>query len=684
MASFPVTYRPDLGSFIVPLADREELANIGHKAQKKLDLRLRCMGAVWAAANKKAMYGQLAAQLGSMKGFSAVQIKRAWLAFKAAEYDWRVLVDEYHRPDKKVGRGHPPAFITYWCGLALSYQRNGTAQAYQELKRLWKLGESIPGFGTWREWYQNKYPFRAVPAICPRLPAGWSETNLRNYLPSEVEITVIRDGYFAAHAGLPQMARDRSGLRPLEVLAFDDVQTDFRTLALQANQVCKLRGLFAQCVGSAVIAEHFTGAVLSDDEDREKGIVKDDMRLLIYTILRKYGIPRDWTMHFLVENATATISDADEQFLKQLSDGRIVVIRTAMHERGALPGFVSERWGSPWQKGSLESFFNLLHNALSAAPGQAGKNPITDKTGYIDALAKDVRALALATDGLPADLRQALSFGMLREDKAQSFVRDMVHRLNLRDNHSLQGFEKIPLWRLHEADAPRPIEELPPALRDHVKLEWVMESPLARMTRMVKGAKFDVPSDAALAPLLNDKVKVKVKRPYQIEFTWRGEKRTFFKQDERLRKEGTPFIGLFDPRDFTYLHLHDEAMAYVTTAPLQALVPWLDHDAIHAEQKRIMAARESLIGAAHATQAAKIRENADRQEANNAVIAEATMRIRQGETPFEAAEAAGAAALGAQTAINAASRKTTKAAAKKRDSINSQLASLGREDPSQQ
>jgi hypothetical protein len=678
MPNLPATYRPDMGTFIVPLADREELANIGDKAQKKLDLRLRCMAAVCAATNKKAEYASLASRLGSMKGFSAVQIKRAWLAFKAAEYDWRVLVDEYHRPDKKVGRGHPPAFVTYWCGLALSYQRNGTAQAYQELKRLWKLGESIPGFGTWREWYQTRYPGRATPAICPRLPDGWSENNLRQYLPSEVEISIIRDGYAASHAGLPQMARDRSGLRPLEVLAFDDVQADFRVLSLAANQVCKLRGLFAQCVGSAVIAEHFTGAVLSDDEERERGIVKDDMRLLIYTILRKYGIPRDWTMHLLVENATATISDADEKFLKQLSDGRIVVIRTAMHERDALPGFVAERWGSPWQKGSLESFFNLLHNALSATQGQAGKNPITDKTGYIDALAKDVRALALATDGLPADLRQALIFGLLREDKAQSFVREMVHRLNLRDNHSLQGFEKIPLWRLHEADAPRPIEELPPALRDHVKLEWVMESPLARMTRMVKGAKFDVPSDAALAPLLNDKVKVKVKRPYQIEFTWRGEKRTFFKQDERLRKEGTPFIGLFDPRDFTYLHLHDEAMAYVTTAPLQALVPWLDHDAIHAEQKRIMAARESLIGTAHATQAAKIRENADRQEANNAVIADGILRMRDGETPFDAAEAAAQAALSQQTAITQRAAKVSKSAAKKRDSINSQLAELSR------
>jgi len=57
---------------------------------------------------------------------------------------------------------------------ALRVQHGGNKRAaVRALVRAWRAGEHVPGFGTWREFFQP------APASCPdALPQGWSERNL--------------------------------------------------------------------------------------------------------------------------------------------------------------------------------------------------------------------------------------------------------------------------------------------------------------------------------------------------------------------------------------------------------------------------------------------------------------------------------------------------------------------------
>lgn len=673
-------YIPDIG-FIVPLEEREEFAALKADVRRKAELMLTCMTRVMRAKNRKAAYVQLAADCAGMNGFSAVSIKRTWRAFHAAGYDWRACVANYHRADKKAEReldrkALPKIFINEWKRRSENNQR-ASKPAYRALVRDWKAGVSIPGYGTWREWYAVEFPGRALPDLCRRIPRGWSYTNLIRHLASDAVITVMRDGFFAAHSQLPQICRDRSELRSLELVCFDDFQTDFRVTRPDLAQVCKMVGLAAQDVGSAFVIEHGVGAATKDDDDHRKGLARADMRLLAHTILRKYGVPTDWIMHWLVENNVATFSPEDRIFLQRLSKN-LRVHNTAMTRREALPAGWGERFGSPWAKGWLESLFNLFHNEAAALPGQFGLNQLHGKTGAIDAKMSEALALFEAVQHLPVDVRTRLRTGLLTEEDARVAVRDIFQRINSREEHRLQGFQKIAHWRLTEDDPWRALSECPPAIRDHVKIGHLLERPVERFARLALGTKFQRVSEVALMPLLNDKARVTVTRPYQIAFRWRDEKRTFHFQDERLRKEGTPFIAHFNPRDFNCIHLYSEAGEYVCTMPLFDLAPVLDAEAIRRAQATAKAAQNHLLAQSQAVHAEDAKRRVDDTEHNNAVIAEATMRLRDGADPIGEAEIAAAAAQAAQTAINAGARKQTRREAKKRDDINSQLAELSR------
>lgn len=672
---------PELRTYCPPVEDGQELATLKAEVRAKLDLLLRCMATIQLAPQKKAAYERLATELRGYHGLSASTLKRDFRAFRASGYDWRVLVPDYNRPDKVRARGLPAEFLTEWRRRAENNQRCA-APAYRDLLRDWKAGVSIPGYGTWREWYAATYPTRRLPATCPTdKPPGWSYNNLLNKLASGAEITVLRDGFFAAHSLLPQIQRDRSQLRFLEVVAFDDFQTDFRVAVPSLGQVCKLIGLAAQCIGSAVVVQHAVGASIKDDDDHRRGIIQADMRLTLHTLFAKYGLPRDYTQHLLVENATAAITEPDELLITRITAGRTKIIRTAMHEAAALPGGWAERFGSPQQKGWIEAVFNLFHNEAAALPGQFGLNQLEGKTGTIDKLTKEAEALYKAAKGLPEDILRTITTGLLTEEQARVAVQEIFNRINNRDSHKLQGFAKITRWRLRDCDEWLDLASLPPELRDvpGLQIKDFIETPIERMVRLLKATRFDAISPIALIPLLNEKRLVKVKRPYQIEITHKGQRRLYHLQDERLRLEGTPFVAVYDERDMSCLHLHDEGMAYKCTAPVFESVPVLDAAALDAaveKSKRAQAALLSSLRARHADDARSLLAN--REEAN-ALIADAAVRLSQGRDSMQEAtqaEDAAMAMIAAQQATKAAIAKQEKRSARRREAVDTAEAEL--------
>ena len=93
--------------------------------------------------------------------------------------------------------------------------------AIRLLYRQWQAGESIPGYGTWQEWFMDTHEHYPLPQECPPdLPRGWSRQNLRRYIPEDAELALAREGVSAARNLLPDVITTREGLRPLEVVMF--------------------------------------------------------------------------------------------------------------------------------------------------------------------------------------------------------------------------------------------------------------------------------------------------------------------------------------------------------------------------------------------------------------------------------------------------------------------------------
>lgn len=668
--------------FYPTLAQQAIIDELDLAVRNTLELWLIVMGRCHVAQNRKATYAALEAEMKSsqLPGFSKGNIKRVFLAFKAANWDWRILVPNYHLPLADAPRGNLPVkFVTWWQRFAGTYS-GGTRAAWTELQRLWKAGAEIEGYGTWMSWWQERHKGQRLPAIAPDLPAGCSYENLLDKLPKGAELTVVREGFFAATAELPIMRRDRSGLRVLELISWDDKQLDFRIAVPGLAQVCKLLGLFAMDVKTASIPEHAAGARSETDEGVQRSLTRSSGRALVFQFLRRYGVPRHYAMHLLFENASFAIDQHDADFLKRISAGRIVVDRTPMRSGRLMAGGPVEVYGAPQAKGWEESYFNLLDGAVSAIAGQAGRNPLTAKKGDIDAVEKETLQLLKISRDLPEAIRDLVKLPILTDKQGKVLLAEIVARLDHRENHRLQGFEPVPKWRLRGIENNNPwraVAELPANLPDSaIEIEHFMESPAELFRRLYNPADFERINESSLLPLLDDKRIVTVERPYQISFQYQKVTRTFTLEDPRLEKIGTPFTAVYDRSDLDRIHLLDVAGGYVGTALLWQGPNPVNREEIKVAAETIKRQQRSIIKRAVDLHAPRAQENLAAIEASNDAIAGAVAGI-------EAARLAGGQIAAATESHRQAAASTkaasTKRTAKKRDAVNATLASLGKD-----
>ncbi|MGH8185717.1 MAG: hypothetical protein ACREUC_04075, partial [Steroidobacteraceae bacterium] len=410
-----------------------------------------------------------------------------------------LLLDYCHGRDHEM----PAKFVTFLAQRVESNKRVASVEL-DAIRAEWLTGAEIPGYGTWHALWKTKFAADPEPAECPEwfLPSGWSPRNLRRYLPGETQITLARDGFFAAHGILPQKKNDYSQLRPLEVVVFDDVRTDWLVSYPGVTHLCELWLLVAMDVATRTVLDWVSLAAVPDDEGKRAELLEQHMQLLGGALLQRYGIPSAYKMTWLVENAKATLRDSACTALATLSGGQIEVKKTRMVNR-ALPGGYIERHGTPYDtKGVLESFFRTFHDHLAAQPGQTGAR-YDLAPAELEAQKKEHVALMKAAADLPAEVQDTLRHSVLRYSEAVSALERVVLHLNNRDGHSLQGFERIELWRFPEDKAWRSFDELrryPAAEARRAIFTHRTESPLQRLERLMRlqPAPVRVPDEALL------------------------------------------------------------------------------------------------------------------------------------------------------------------------------------------
>lgn len=503
------------GRYSVPAEDAAEFAALRKPDQERVKLFLACFETMERMSRALVFASrQCAIHFAHVPGFSAPSLRRHYYAWRSE--GWRALVRGY----SETARGGVPAeFVDFFRAMT---ERNGRSvrQAMAAITRMWIEGARIPGYGTWREWYAAQYPVCDLPAMCPELPRGWSTSNLYALAPTRAERLLATRGLAAAKAHLPSLVRDTSGLLPLQCVTIDDFEVDqlcfFHDPVRKIRAICRVTGVLVMDVATRRILGTLMKPRLEDSEAAgAKAITRAEVRLLLYQLLRDYGIPRHG-MTILCERAAAAVSAEVETTFKNLFGGRVAVTRTSTISQKCLANGFVESGGKPWLKGWIESGFNLMHNIAGALPGQKGASYAVKPA---DLEAKRSLALRLIGTG-PRDAqlsdeevaRARLPFMSAAElvDAYLQIFAVMEHRTS----HTMLGFDTVHEWRLSQGAAWQPWSELarlPPDLQVGVQVRERRESPRERWDALMPHVECDRLEPHVLMMLLLTPKKATIK-----------------------------------------------------------------------------------------------------------------------------------------------------------------------------
>ena len=129
------------------------------------------------------------------------------------------------------------------------------------------------------------------------------------------------------------LLRDRSKLRFLDMITFDDVRIDNKCLVSMPGmkrQIGYPLGVLALDIATGCDIAHCVKPRIKREADASTfGIASEDVRYLILNIIETYGLP-PYPITFVIENAAATLSRADELAITQTFGDRIRIHRCGL------------------------------------------------------------------------------------------------------------------------------------------------------------------------------------------------------------------------------------------------------------------------------------------------------------------------------------------------------------------
>jgi len=503
----------------------------------------------------------VALQNNGRNGWAFSNLRTLYYSWKGAGRDWRVLARKYRRESSL-----PAAFVDHLKTLVLREHRS-RKQAIHRVREAWREGRPVPGYGTWREWFAATWPDRDTPKhFCGDYPQGWGQSNLYDRMPSRVQHAIATKGRAAAEKFLPHVVRDPSKLRFLELITIDDFETDVR--AIHGREVVKVRGILAIDVATrTVLGVGFKPAV-EGDEGQRVAITRADTQALLRIIFESHGVPRDYPMTILCENAAAAVTAELEASLDIFFGGQVRVTRTSMLNFKTIANGFLETGGRPNLKGWIESFFNLAWNRAGSLPGQKGSR-YDNKPGDLEAKLSYAAKLAAyeTTDEQWAQFRMPF---MSLDDLVTAF-NEVFRWMENRTDHKLLGFDEVRAWRLGPGDEPKPLEQLAqlaPAEQDKVEILARMESPAERKAKLMRGVEFLKVPVPVIALLAFQAKKLTLKN-HRVTFTLRDTGYTYAETGEcKLRAgaradNGAEILGYFDDKAMARLYCFAPNGAYL-------------------------------------------------------------------------------------------------------------------------
>lgn len=617
----PAETLPAAVAQIVPLHAHEEFHKLPAEEKARVALLLQLFAEINQAPDGVvAAAARLAVQCGG-RGFSAANLTRLYYAFRATK-DWRVLVRKYRGPSTL-----PEDFVQE---VRRRIEKNAVSAraAMAALRTEWAAGESIPGYGTWREFHATMFPERDLPERFPAgfYPRGWSQSNLYTKQSSKAERMLVRRGLAAAKKYLPHVMRDLSQLRPLELVVIDDFEIDQLVRAWNPVskrwQICRCTGLLA--IDAATRRKLALGLKprFTDDEGRQIAITRADVQTLLHSVFATHGLPRDYGVSILCERASAAITGDFELALKAILG--VQVARTGVIAEKTLRNGFLQSGGKPWEKPWIESNFRLMHSTAGALPGQKGAS-YQLKPADLEAKVLYAEKL-LNTEGLPEEAAAELRVPFMAAEDMVAAYEAVFARMESRHDHKLQGFQERFVYRLPDGSGEVEESALPATLtpEELMRLEPLptMESPVERWDRLIAGVRRVRVADYVLACLLLTPKQVTL-RNHRLTFAHQGAGYTYADADSEVMRlpEGTELLGFFDPARPSSLHVTDLKGRYIGPVRRRGAIDIRDAQAVEAEAAEVSRLIWSLVKAPvrarHALEDAQLA--ADREH-NDAIL----------------------------------------------------------------
>lgn len=411
--------------------------------------RIAAVKSIAAADNKSRAATALAGEWHD-RGMSAKRLLTLY-------YAWANGTDRYPAGDWRHLMRHSVAGPAYWQGggrrrtaipldrdtvehfvsLEIEYQRK-SREAYRKLVRTYRAGDPIPGLppGTDRR----------------KLPAGWSYSNFMaraRQIRGKWDLVAARIGRIAAADHRPKVLTTRVGLEVGQYYLFDDMWHDFQVVAIGQRRPMRLLQLHALDLFSGC---QFARGLKPRMEDPETGkrinLTEDEMLFLLVHVLQDFGW-RGAGCTLMVEHGTAAIRDDVEAALSDITGGQVSVQRSGVERVGSIAGLYGPVGRGNFRfKAHLESLGNLIHNATAGVlefPGQVGANSRISKPEEEENRSRQYSLLQRVLVALPPALIQQLCLPYLEERKACDLINEVMERVNRRDDHDLEGWERAGL-----------------------------------------------------------------------------------------------------------------------------------------------------------------------------------------------------------------------------------------------
>ena len=458
------------------------------------------------------------------------------------------------------------------------------AQAWRELVRLWKRswqsGETIPGYGSARDYWRAKDPATLVSPHCPpSLPAGWTKGNLHTVVLNwcaitPAEIALARRGTAAMRAELPTIHMSRKDVEFGQHLFTDDLHHDIDVLVPEVDPPHQ-RPLEIGILdyASAYYGPFVCQPTLPMDDGTKRMLGWDCVKWAFGSWLEQNGLPLDWPIYLHVENGTATVDPQEAKLWHTLSGGIINVCYTEMQGKYCL-AWDEKRNGNFRGKACLESAWGLHHNYEAALPGYIGKDR-DHAPARLHGERREALALLKWAATLPADQRAAMQLPILTYDEFVPLRLDTVAQINSRTDHQLEGFESVTKWRPTgmECDwrALAALEQLPVSARAFVEHKKFLETPAERRAKLRGRGRWSAcpPSFLAMVyahramPLTVSKGTLHLKR---------GTSHWWYMADNRTKmaqlgiEDGKEYLISYNPFSMDFVHLLSaDGKAYLDT-----------------------------------------------------------------------------------------------------------------------